>query len=101
MAYGNFAAVYVHDIRIPTHVFVDCDRLRRERFVRFDEVEICNLPASFFESLARSRNWPGTHDFWVHADRCPRDNPRKWLNASARGLCLAHDHKRSRTVIEA
>src|SRR6476659_2785875 len=101
MTNGDSAAVYVHDVGVPTHVFVDGKRLRGKRFVCFDEVKVGNLPASFFKRLARSRNWPGTHDFWVHADRCPRDNPRKWLNPSARGLCLAHDHKRCRTVIEA
>src|SRR5215217_5806603 len=46
------AAVHVHDRRVPAHVLVDRKRLRGERLVGLDELEILNLPASLFEGLA-------------------------------------------------
>src|SRR6478672_2048521 len=65
MADGDGAAVDVYDVGVPSHVLVDRDRLRGERLVRLDEVEIGDLPAGFFESPARGRDRPGTHDLGI------------------------------------
>src|ERR1700751_456810 len=101
MTNGDCAAVYVHNVGVPAHIFVDGKRLRGKRSVCFDKVEIRDLPAGFFERLARGWNWPRTHDLRVHTGRCPRDDGCKWLHTSACGLCPAHDHERRRTIIEA
>ena len=56
MADRDRAAVDVDDRRIPAQVLVDRERLRRESFIGFDEIEVLDLPAGLFERLARRRN---------------------------------------------
>src|SRR6266511_3208724 len=63
MTDGDGTPVDIHDTGIPSHVLVDRDRLCGERFVRFDKIEIRDLPARFFERPARGRDRSRAHDF--------------------------------------
>ena len=83
MADGDGAAIDVHDRRIPTHVLVDGDRLRREGFVGLDKIKILDLPSGLFERFARSGNWPRPHHRRIDARGRPGDDLRKRRQARA------------------
>src|SRR3974377_690401 len=56
----NRSAIDVDLRSVPAKVLVDGTGLRGEGFVRFDEIEIADAPAGFFQRRARSRNGSGS-----------------------------------------
>ncbi len=56
MADGDGTAVDVHDLRIPAHILVHCERLRREGLVGLNKIKLARLPARLFQRLPRGRD---------------------------------------------
>src|SRR5450631_730656 len=71
MADGDGAAIDVDLGRIPAEVLIDRASLRRESFIRFDQVEVLFLPAGLLERGARRRDRTGAHDRRIDAGLCP------------------------------
>ena len=67
------ATMDVDLVEVPAEFLVDGDRLGREGSVRFDEIQLVDVPASLLETFAGRRDGPGTHDGRVDAGagECP------------------------------
>src|SRR5208282_5792891 len=52
MSEGNGAAVDIDDRRVPTEVLVDRERLGREGFIGFHQLEVLDGPSRLFASAA-------------------------------------------------
>src|SRR5215207_2109550 len=101
MADGDCAAVDVHDLRVPAHVLVDGERLRREGLVRLDEVEVLDLPAGPLERLARGRDRAGAHDRRIDAGGRPGGDAGERRQAALLRLLGRHQHHRGGAVVDA
>src|SRR5262249_13875953 len=61
------------DLRgVPAEVLVDGAGLRGERLVRFDQIEIADIPAGLLERGARRRDRSGAHDRRINTRVRPR-----------------------------
>src|SRR5262249_2493544 len=86
------AAVNIDLGRVPAEVLVDRTGLRREGFVRFDQIEIVDLPAGFLERRPRGGDRPGAHDRGIDAGVRPRDDAGEHFPGLLRGLARLHEH---------
>src|SRR3954471_4962590 len=62
-------AVHVHLLRVPAHLPIDRDRLRCERFVDLEQIEVFHVPSRAREAALGSGYRPHAHVFGVDARR--------------------------------
>ena len=79
----------------------DGERLRGERLVQLDEVEIVDRHARARKQLADRGNRPDTHHPRIDSGNCARDEPRERTGAERLGLPRAGHDDRSRAVVQA
>src|SRR6476646_7254139 len=94
------AAVDVDLRRIPAEVLVDGASLRCERLVRFDQIEIADVPARLLERCTRSRDRPGPHDCGVDARMGPGHDPCERRLAALGRLARRHQHDGGSAIID-
>ena len=67
MANGNCAAVDVDLARVPVQFLAHGQRLRGERFVGFDQVQLLQRPAGFAQAALSGADRADAHDGRVNA----------------------------------
>jgi hypothetical protein len=93
VAERDCAAVHVQFFRRDRQVAQHGERLRRKRFVEFDEIEVVEAHARTLEQLPDGRNRSDPHDPRVDARARPSDDPCERLDASSRGAFGVHENE--------
>ncbi len=101
MADRDRAAIDVDPLGIPAELLADGERLRGERFVGLDQVEILELPAGLGQRLAAGGDRADAHDRGIDAGRGEALDARQDRRAAALGLLARGDDQGGGTVVEA
>src|SRR3990172_9723032 len=104
MAQRDRAPVDVHLRRVELQLADARDRLRRERLVKLDQVDLVDGQTSAPEQLLRGRNRPQPHATGIDAADRSRDDPGEWLRPPLTApyrLCPPHEQQSGRTIVDA
>ena len=95
------AAVRIHLLRVEPELLRDAHRLRRERLVRLDDVEVADLELRLRERALDGGDRAEAHDLRIDAGVAVRHQARHRLQALAlRGRAL-HQHDRGCGIVDA
>ena len=100
VANGNCAAVDVDLARVPVQFLAHGQRLRGERFVGFDQVQLLQRPAGFAQATLGGTDRADAHDGRIHAGIGVGRDFGQHRQAQGLGLGGAHEHDRGCAVIE-
>src|SRR5579872_226727 len=67
----NGSAVDVNFISIKAQLFLDCEILRGEGFIDFDQVNVVEREPGFLDGLLNSRNRAAAHELRLHSGDAP------------------------------
>jgi hypothetical protein len=98
MTQSNRTAIDVRSFTIETQFLFNCEVLRGERFIDFNQVNVRKFQACFLKRLASSRDRSDPHDLRLDSGVSPANDATQWLYASSFDEVLAGNNQRGRAI---
>ena len=98
MSEGDRAAVHVRLGRIEAELFADGERLRAERFVHLDQVDVVEREFVLGQYVANGGHWADAHHFRIDADHVVADEARQRRQVLLLHRLLVGEYDRSGAV---